>query len=143
MDQELKSLTAQMRKVDKEMRGRIARLGTSSAASHVANKIRAKLRAMDDPDTTNSIAKNVMIQHSRRYQQRTGNVMYRVGIRGGAKTAAENALNKGGDTFYWRFLEFGTKNMPPRPFMRPSLEESQGQLMEIMFKRMQQEFDKL
>jgi len=27
----------------------------------------------------------------------------------------------GGDTFYWRFLEFGTETAPAKPFMRKAL----------------------
>ena len=29
--------------------------------------------------------------------------------------------NPGGDTFYFRFLEFGTSKVPARPFLRPAL----------------------
>ena len=143
MDQDRRDIAQQMRGITKQMRGRIARLGTSAGASLIAANIRRRLRTMDDQESPNKIWRNVATQHSRRYNQRTGNVMYRVGIRGGAKTAAENALNPGGDTFYWRFLEFGTKNMPPRPFMRPAMEESMGQLYARMYERMQKEFDKL
>ncbi|MBJ9954370.1 hypothetical protein I5735_15155, partial [Acinetobacter baumannii] len=69
-------------------------------------------------------------------------VMMKVGIRGGAKSYVKSKdnvrkglagkkyktdgdkQNPGGDTFYWRFLEFGTQNMIARPFMRPSLQNN-------------------
>lgn len=52
----------------------------------------------------------------------------RVGVLGGAKAPAiqsgefkgKGKGNPGGDTYYWRFLEFGTENMPAHPFMRPA-----------------------
>ena len=33
----------------------------------------------------------------------------------------------GDDPFYGRFLEFGTRNMPARPFLRPAADMMQGQ----------------
>ncbi|WP_217629295.1 HK97-gp10 family putative phage morphogenesis protein [Halomonas taeanensis] len=43
---------------------------------------------------------------------------------GGAASKAKNAKNPGGDTYYWRFLEFGTEHMAAQPFMRPGMDES-------------------
>ena len=37
---------------------------------------------------------------------------------GGDKT------NPGGDTFYWRFIEFGTQKIGARPIMRPALTDN-------------------
>jgi len=39
--------------------------------------------------------------------------------------------NPGGDTFYWRFLEFGTSSISPRPFMRPALAENTSEATNI------------
>lgn len=35
-----------------------------------------------------------------------------------------------GDFYYWRFLEFGTSEMPARPFLRPAFESQKNQLGE-------------
>jgi HK97 gp10 family phage protein len=32
--------------------------------------------------------------------------------------------NPGGDTFYWRFLEFGTEHSEAKPFLRRALEDN-------------------
>ena len=63
--------------------------------------------------------------------RREGNAAgIRVGVLGGAKnyaaygeivTGRSAKGNPGGDTFYWRFLEFGTSKMRARPFMRPAM----------------------
>jgi len=49
-----------------------------------------------------------------------------------AKSKLQNSLNKGGDTFYWRFLEFGTKSIKARPFMRPAMAKIASQIMPIV-----------
>jgi len=38
------------------------------------------------------------------------------------KTALTGFANSG--AYYWRFLEFGTVKMPPRPFLRPAFENN-------------------
>lgn len=38
------------------------------------------------------------------------------------KRAGSAAQNNPNDPFYWRFVEFGTSKMAPRPFMRPAFE---------------------
>lgn len=34
---------------------------------------------------------------------------------------------------YWRFNEFGTSKMPPRPFMRPAFESQKGAALQLIF----------
>jgi len=35
----------------------------------------------------------------------------------------------GREAFYARFVEFGTRNMPAKPFLRPALRENRGRVM--------------
>jgi len=49
----------------------------------------------------------------------------RIGIKGGAKKNKETP-------FYWRMHEFGTKNMPARPFMQPALEGNAQQVLDAV-----------
>ena len=102
------------------------------AAARKAMKIvqlSAKIGAayIDDPETREDIEKNIVIRagKSRDY----GTVVMRVGIQGGAaangKTdRAKLAALPGGETVYWRYIEFGTSKMPAVPFMRPALEQN-------------------
>lgn len=67
---------------------------------------------------------------------------YGVGIRGrklskGEKKAlrflrskTDKPVNLKGDPYYWRFLEFGTSKMVPRPFMRPAFESKVSEALE-------------
>jgi HK97 gp10 family phage protein len=66
---------------------------------------------LNDPNTANDISKNLMLRFNSKSFRRTGNMSFSIGVRGGAKKREENQLNPGGDTFYWRFLEFGTKHV--------------------------------
>lgn len=43
--------------------------------------------------------------------------------------------------FYWRFLEFGTVKMQPRPFLRPAFESSKQRAVEALTKRLRQLLD--
>lgn len=109
---------------------KLQKKGIQSSLRKGANKVKraivANARALDDPDTDESIAKNIYVQTDNRHFKRTGNIKMRVGVLGGGKTKAQNSSYPGGDTWYWRLLEFGTVNMPAQPFIRPALQSTQG-----------------
>lgn len=81
---------------------------------------------MDDAGTDEAIWKNIAVANNARAGRKEGGIVMSVGVRGGAKSYANNAENRrkgragktnatggskanpGGDTWYWRFLEFGT-----------------------------------
>lgn len=86
---------------------------------------RDAVRQHDDPESFERIWKNVYIQQSRRQSAAVGGVVMRVGVLGGARQYAKTKANvrkgragksyktggdkgnPGGDTWYWRMLEFG------------------------------------
>jgi len=133
------SLLAKLDAVTKEIKFKGGRFGLRKAANLVADAVKAGAASVDDPVTANSIARNVAVKFSPRTFKRTGNLLFRVGILGGAQNYANtkdnvragragksfvtggDKSNPGGDTWYWRLLEFGTQNMAARPFMRPAL----------------------
>jgi len=123
----VEDLQKTFKRVDSEVRRKGARFGLRKAANIVANKARAGAQRIDDPETASNIEKNIAVSYSSRHFKRTGDHKIRVGVRGGARTKKKkdsSSKNKGGDTFYWRFHEFGTKHHRARPFMRPALETS-------------------
>lgn len=107
--------------------------GGRSALRKAANSVVAKARAnaakVDNPKTTENISKNVTTRWNGRLYKSTGNLGFRVGILGGARGHAKASgefagagkANPGGDTFYWRYLEFGTEKMRAQPFLRKAL----------------------
>lgn len=129
------------------MRKKGARFGMRKAANLVRDKAKDNARRLDDPDTAEEISKNIQVRFSSRRFKRSGDVMFRVGVLGGARAtgkakaktdrrrkrlgqtsladlgeiAGAGKNNPGGDTFYWRFVEFGTERSRAEPFMRPAL----------------------
>jgi HK97 gp10 family phage protein len=44
--------------------------------------------------------------------------------------------------FYWRFLEYGTKNMPAQPFILPVVEQWKGKINEVYRQEFSVQFEK-
>lgn len=92
-------------------------------------ELSAKMGAayIDDPATREEIQKNITIRAGKTRSLST--IRMRVGIQGGAAVNAKSDRAKlaalpGGETVYWRYVEFGTSKVPATPFMRPALSEN-------------------
>ena len=103
-----------------------ARFALRKSANLVAKEAKQNAMKLDDPATASAIAENIAVRFSSRTFKRTGNVMMRVGVRGGAKLSDQEKSQglPGKGTQHWRLLEFGTSRMRARPFMRPALENN-------------------
>lgn len=133
-----------MRALPVDVRKKGARFAGRKAANLIRDAAIQNATKIDDPQTREQIAKNVAVRFANREFRKTGDVMFRVGIMGGARqyantrenrrkrrageayATAGSSSNPGGDTFYWRFVEFGTQKAQARPFMRPALEQNIG-----------------
>lgn len=112
----------------------------SRAAMRIAvNAAKANSRKLDDKQSPERIWRNIAPQNATRKGRQVGGVVIRVGVRGGAQKYANTKENRrkgrvgkkyktggdksnpGGDTWYWRFLEFGTAKMAAQPFLLPAL----------------------
>jgi HK97 gp10 family phage protein len=124
------------------------------AANVVKNAAVAKAQAFDRPETPLSIAKNIAVQFGSKQFKQTGDILMRVGVRGGAKSYANTNFNRQrkrvgqqyateGTTFYWRFREFGTSHQRAQPFMLPSLEENVGTATDVAVSELNKQLDKL
>jgi HK97 gp10 family phage protein len=94
-----------------------ARAAGRKAANVIRQAAQENARRLDDPKTATSIAENIVVQASAKELKTTGDLYFRIGVRGGAKSKGSNKGNPGGDTFYWRFLELGTSKIPAKHFM--------------------------
>ncbi|WWO60443.1 hypothetical protein [Stenotrophomonas phage SOVA965] len=152
---EVKGLDALSKKL-KLLPERFASRGMRRALRRGANVIRDAARnnakRFDDPKTSNAIYKNIVVQGGgRRLERQNGGPLMRVGVLGGArdysaygeiKTGRSGRLNPGGDTWYWRFLEFGTSEHAAKPFLRPALASSAEQALSVIVSSASDELDK-
>ena len=76
-------------------------------------------KLIDDPATAEKIHQNIQIQIGK--PKNKDEIIFRVGTKGGAKSKNTKKKGKGGDTFYWRFVELGTSTVAAEPFLRPAL----------------------
>lgn len=123
----LDELLGKLDSVRHETRYKGGRFALRKAAQVVRDQARANAERLDDPATDANIAANIVERWSGRRFRRTGDLMFRVGVMGGAggnKPSEEYAGLPGRDTRHWRFLEFGTEKTRAQPFMRPAMEQS-------------------
>jgi len=129
----MEELTAKLKTVSSDMQRKGGRYALRKAAQVLRDQARMNAARVDDPKTPEDIAKNVVERWDSRTFKKTGNLGFRVGVLGGAKGYAKASgevkgkgkANPGGDTFYWRFLEFGTSHMAARPFIRSAMNRGQ------------------
>lgn len=149
----------------RELPIRLQRSGGRKAARRamlvVRTSARAAARQFDDPSSPRKIWKNIVIQESTKRGKRLGGVVMRVGVRGGARQYADtrenrragrvgdtyktlgSSSNPGGDTWYWRLVEFGTQRSRARPFLRPALMNNAQAVSDALTTEMARELDHL
>ncbi|MDH6185484.1 HK97-gp10 family putative phage morphogenesis protein [Polaromonas sp. CG_23.6] len=122
-----KELAAALR----ELPERVARNGLRAAVNAGAGVIKQEAIAKA-PEATGALKAN-FYQKQIREQSGPMQQTFYVGVRKGVAKYASNKANKrsgkagkaykdDGTTFYWRFMEFGTSKIAPRPFLRPAFE---------------------
>lgn len=109
----------------------VARKAARQAMNIVRDAARNNAKAIDDPETSEKIWKNIKVSAGK--TRNPNEIKMRVGVDGGAAQNANTdkaALSKlsGGITTYWRYLEFGSAKMPATPFMRPALSNNISQV---------------
>lgn len=100
-------------------------------ANVIRDAARQNAKRVDDPGTSEQIVKNIVVQGGgRKREKKEGGPMVRVGVLGGARDMSKygelkgaGSGNPGGDTWYWRLVEFGTSRTQAKPFMRPAMND--------------------
>ena len=129
-------------KYDVQKKG--GRFALRKAAQLVRDAAKQNALSLDDPESSEVIAKNIVERWSSPFNKATGDLKFRVGVLGGAlgKAAGDTlglygdkatkstkkrgsvAAGPGGDTRHWAYLEFGTERAAARPFFQRSLSEN-------------------
>lgn len=132
----IEALTEKLKTLSEDIKYKGGRTALRKAAQLVAKAAAANAMKIDDPDSAENISRNIVdgnkypgVRWSSRRFKSTGDLMFRVGVSGGAGGSRSSeqvaSANPGGDTRHWRLVEFGSEhNTPARPFMRPALSEN-------------------
>lgn len=110
------------------LRKKGARFAMRKAANLVRDDAKQRAERLDDPETASVIAENIAVRFSSRRFRNTGDILFRVGVRGGARLTDQEKSQglPGKGTQHWRLLEFGTEHARAQPFMRPALSQNVG-----------------
>lgn len=137
--QGLDSAVAKLRSFPAKLKKGALLKAVRKGANIVRDAARVNALSLDDPQTAENIAANVSVRLDAKESRLQGGIVLRVGVLGGARRYGNNTVNRrknrvgkvfktagsssnpGGDTYYWRYLEFGTSKMAATPFMRPAL----------------------
>lgn len=141
----LESLRNKFGEIEQDVKYNGGRFALRKASNLIRDIAKQNARRVDDPKTAEDIEKNIVVRWSGRTFKRTGNLAFRVGVLGGAKGYAKavgevkgrGKANPGGDTFYWRFVEFGTKHSRAQSFFAKTLEVNQNKAINEFVKQYQ------
>lgn len=156
----LEPVLAKLKKLPVDVRMKGARFAGRKAANVIRDAAIQNAAKVNDEMTKEEIAKNIAVRFSSRVFKRTGDVAFRVGVLGGARAYAQtrenvrrgragqtyatggSKANPGGDTWYWRLVEFGTQRMQARPMLRPALEKNIGPATDAFVSNMNKWLDR-
>lgn len=130
MDAEVKlagidELVEKLRELAPAMRKRVLRNALSAGARLVRDEAKRNAPVLSSsikaPFRKSGTLKAAIRVRASKTTRRTGDIGVFVNVRP-AKAAARGAKNPA-DPFYWRFLEFGTRKMSARSFLRPAADK--------------------
>lgn len=112
--------------VTKQIRTKAVRAALRKAGNVIKAEARQSAPVLSVPTKTRkpgTVKRNIMVRNSK-FARQEGNEGVFVSVKP-LRGSRQKTLGKAGaknpnDPFYWRFLEFGTKNMSARPFMSPA-----------------------
>lgn len=90
----------------------------------VLNAAKDNADRVDDPSTPNYIPLNIAMIEDTKFFNETGSTKISVGVR---KTKRGQ---RGGNSFYWWFVELGTSRIRAQPFMRNALAQNREQVFQ-------------
>ena len=120
-------LTAKLKAIPAAMRKRVIRNALAAGARLVRNEARklvpvlSPAAALKAPYRTPGTVKKAINVRTSKQSRRSGDIGVFVNVRP-AKAGQRGAKSKT-DPFYWRFLEFGTKNMKARPYLQTAADK--------------------
>lgn len=108
-------LSAKFRELSQGMRTQVAVPAAKDAMELVVIDARDRADRIDDPETRNQISGNIAMIERKALGEELGAAIVSVGVK------KSRAGQRGGNTFYWWFVELGTEHSAAIPFMRGAL----------------------
>lgn len=120
--QGLQELEKKLNKLGELEARRALNRGITKGGAEIRKAARANAKQLDDKLTPEQIFKNVT---SKKWRVKKGRKYLGVSV-------GINKEGKGGDTYYWRFLEFGTSKIAAKPFLEPALTQTKNAAIEAV-----------
>ena len=155
----LDGVQAKLRQLGNKRKAKNAAVRSSRKAMNIVKKAAVvNAKAFDDKDSPEKIWKNIVTKAGK--TKGVDNVVMKVGVKGGAKNYGTNADNRranrigrtyqtqgdkknpGGDTWYWRFKEFGSATNSADPFLRSALNNNMDAVQVEFSRAYKEELDK-
>ncbi|WP_375581823.1 HK97-gp10 family putative phage morphogenesis protein [Marinobacter adhaerens] len=130
----LPELLGKLDGLEYDLKRKGGRFALRRAAQVIRDQARSNADQVDDSRSPEKISENIVERWSGRTFRKKGNMMFRVGVMGGAGGSADSSAlegNPGGDTRHWRQLEFGNENMAAQPIFRPVPQQAGQQAVDV------------
>ncbi len=137
---DLTGLLDRMEELKRSAQRSVARKGAATGARYLRDEIKRAARNLDNIETKERIFRNIAARYAPRMSRVNGGAAYRIGVIGGAKKTDETG--PGGVTYHWRFLEFGTRTSPAKPFFRPTVEAHKEKVLSLAMDAAVEELEK-
>ncbi|QBR32832.1 MULTISPECIES: HK97-gp10 family putative phage morphogenesis protein [Pseudomonas] len=108
-------LSTRFKGLTEEMRRKVVLPAAKDAMDIVLLDAKDRAARIDDPETSNFIPANLAMIERKAIGEEVGAVVISVGVR------MRKRGQKGGNTFYWWWVELGTEKNRAKPFLRPAL----------------------
>ncbi|MBK8916373.1 MAG: HK97 gp10 family phage protein [Phycisphaerales bacterium] len=137
----LSDLAKALREMPEDLSKNALRAGMRAGAATIRDEARLKV-----PILTGRLREAVYLKQVRELSSRLTQVFF-VGVRTGPKRKKNKqtgAIEKdySRDAWYWRFIEFGTRFMSARPFLRPAFERKKEAAVAAIAARLKVRIDK-
>ena len=123
----VEDLKAALIDASRQIRTRAVRNALREAGKVIQTAARAAAPVLKVPTSRRNVGtvkKNILVRASK-FARQAGDEGVYINVRGIRGKARVKKLGRGGarnpnDPYYWQFLEFGTRKMAARPFLRPA-----------------------
>ncbi len=131
--QGVEQLVARLKELEEKVAKRYIKQALRAGGQVVRKEAITKAKTFDRSESPETIWKNIAIR-TNKYG------IIRVGVLGGAKKDDGKPVLPGGDTWYWRFLEFGVpaRGIPAKPFLRAAAMENVGKVYTAVSDKLEQ-----